>query len=117
LAALLAVIGLYGVLAYNVARRSHEIGIRMALGAEPRGIVRMVVWQGMKLALIGVVIGLGAALALTRLIRNLLYGVSPTDPFTYIAVSIVLIGVAALASYIPARRAARIDPMQALRAE
>jgi hypothetical protein len=113
----LAMIGLYGVLAYNVRRRTHEIGLRMALGAEPGGIVRMIVWQGVKLALVGIVIGLAAARALTRLIQNMLYGVSPTDPFTYVAVSIVLIGVAALASYIPARRAAHIDPMLALRAE
>jgi predicted permease len=120
LALLLAGIGLYGVTAYAVGQRTHEMGVRMALGAQKRDVFRLVVGQGLRLALVGVAIGAASALMLVRLLSSfsqLLYGVAGSDPLTLVAVAIVLIGVAFLACYIPARRAMRVDPMVALRYE
>ena len=116
-ALLLAAIGLYGLLAFNVTQRTQEIGIRMALGAQRRDVLGLVVGQGMRLALLGVCIGLAAALALSRVLQTLLFDVKPTDPLTFAGVSLLLLLVALLASWLPARRAARVAPMQALRYE
>jgi putative ABC transport system permease protein len=120
LALLLASVGIYGVISYSVTQRVHEIGIRMALGAGKRTIFQLVLGQGVRLAVVGLAIGVTATLVLTRLLSsfsNLLYGVAPSDPATMIAVAILLMLVALAASYIPARRATRVDPMVALRHE
>ncbi len=117
LALFLATIGVYGVLAYAVARRTHEIGVRMALGAEKHAVLMMVLRQGLRTAGIGTGVGIVGALGLTRFLSSLLYGVKPSDPPTFVAVSALLIVVALLATYIPARRATKVDPMVALRYE
>jgi putative ABC transport system permease protein len=117
LALTLATVGVYGVVAYSVTQRTHEIGVRMAIGARPGDVQRMVLGQGCRLAVLGVGIGSALALISARLMRGLLFHVSPSDPATFVSVAAALIGVAALASYIPARRATRVDPMVALRGE
>jgi len=114
---LLAALGLYGVLAYTVGQRTGEIGLRLALGARPRDVLRMVVREGVSLVVMGLALGIAGALALTRLLASSLYEVSPTDPTTFAAVPAVLVAAALLACWLPARRATRIDPMVALRCE
>jgi predicted permease len=116
-ALVLASIGVYGLMAYSVQQRTQEIGVRMALGASPKQVRRMVVIQGMPLAIVGVILGAASALGLTRLMSSLLYGVKPWDPLTIVLVSVLLSGVTLLATYLPARRASRVDPMVALRYE
>jgi len=117
LALLLATLGLYGVISYAVTQRTREIGVRVALGAAPRDVARLIVGQGLRLAGIGIAIGVGGALAAGRFVETLLYETSPTDPSTYAVIVTLLAGVAALASYVPARRATRVDPVTALRTE
>ncbi len=116
-ALLLSVVGLYGLMMYSVTQRVPEIGIRITLGAQQRQILAMVVGQGLRLALVGIAVGIAGAFALTRILARFLYGVAATDPLTYVAVAAMLLAVAFLASYLPARRATRIDPMSALRSE
>jgi len=114
---LVAITGIYGVTAFSVGQRRHEIGVRMALGARPRNVLLMVIRQGMSLALVGVAIGLAASLALTRVMSGLLFNVEATDPAIFVTITLLLVFVALLASYLPARRATKVDPMIALRTE
>jgi len=114
---LLAALGLYGVMAYSVSQRTAEIGLRVALGAQRTHVLKLILGQGLKLALLGVAIGLTAVWCLTRLLANLLFGVSATDPATIVSISLLFMGVALLACLLPGRRALAVDPIQALRTE
>jgi putative ABC transport system permease protein len=116
-ALVIASVGIYGVISYAAGQRTQEIGVRMALGAQSGDVLRMVIWRGMSLALVGVALGLAAALALTRIIRSLLFEVSATDPATFALIALLMVSVAFIASYIPARRATKVDPLIALRSE
>ncbi len=117
MALILGIIGIYGVISYGVAQRKREIGIRMALGSQPVDVTRLFVRDGLVLAAVGILAGLAVALALSRVMSSLLFGTSALDATTYAAMSLVMAGAAALASYLPARRAAAMDPSVALRAE
>ena len=116
-AMLLAAIGIYGLMAYSVQQRTQEMGIRMALGADRARIRNLVVWHGMRLALVGIVVGISAGFGLTRFLSSFLYGVKSWDPFVFVTVPVLLSAVALLAVWLPASRAARLDPLQALRTE
>jgi len=117
LALVLAIVGIYGVMSYSVAERRHEFGIRMALGAEKSNVLRQVLGQGLALSLVGIGIGSAAGFGLTRFLSNLLFEVKPQDPLTFLAVSLVMVAVALLSCYLPARRATTVDPAKVLRTE
>jgi len=116
-ALVLAAIGVYGIISYGVTQRVQEVGVRMALGAQTRDVLKLIIGQGLKLVLIGTMVGAAAAFATTRFISDLLYQVSATDPLTFGATSLLIAGVAFLACYVPARRAASVDPIEAIRTE
>ena len=113
----LAVVGIYGVMSYAITQRTNEIGVRVALGAQQRDVLWLILGQGLRLALVGGSLGIAASFALTRYMSHLLYGISPRDPQTFAAIPFALLGVALLACYVPARRAMRVDPIVALRYE
>ncbi|MGH9960962.1 MAG: FtsX-like permease family protein, partial [Pyrinomonadaceae bacterium] len=117
LALVLAGVGIYGLISYSTKQRTREIGIRMALGAQRRDILQLIMGQGLRMTLIGVAIGLAGSLALTRVMKTLLFGISATDPATFVLIALLLTVIALLACYLPARRAAKVDPLAALRYE
>jgi ABC-type antimicrobial peptide transport system permease subunit len=117
MATMLGLVGIYGVISYTVSQRTREIGIRVALGGEPGALQWLFVRHGLTLAGAGTLIGLAAAAGLTRLLKSVLFGISPVDPLTYTAVALLLVAATVLASYLPARRAAAVDPVETLRAE
>ena len=117
LAMILTAVGLYGVISYTVAQRTHEIGIRMALGAKPKDMMKLIIGQGMKLGVTGVAIGIAIAMGLTHFLSSMLFGITATDPVSFAAVIVMLLLVVVMACYVPARRAMRVDPMIALRHE
>ena len=117
IALVLAAVGLYGVIAYSVAQRTREIGVRVALGAQPADVARLVLVEAVRLAAVGIVLGVAGAIAATGALRGLLFGVGPTDPATFIVIALLLAGVALLSAYLPTRRALGVDPTEALRAE